>query len=96
MDLHEKQLLLTLLISGSKQCGLDIDVFLDPLIYDLITLWDEAFKAYNAYRFECLTLRAMFLWKINDFLTYDNLSRCTTHGYKACPTFSDDTYAYYL
>ncbi|XP_024178504.1 uncharacterized protein LOC112184476 [Rosa chinensis] len=38
--MKRKFMMLTLLISGPKQPGNDIDVYLQPLIYDLKVLWD--------------------------------------------------------
>ena len=72
-------------ISGPKQPGNDIDVYLAPLIDDLKTLWDEGVKVYDAYRQEEFNLRAVLLWTINDFPAYGNLSGFSVKGYKAYP-----------
>ncbi|XP_062093498.1 uncharacterized protein LOC133799500 [Humulus lupulus] len=72
--MKRKFTLLTLLISGPKQPGNDIDVYLAPLIDDLKTLWNEGVRAYDAYRKEEFTLRVVLLWTINDFPAYGNLS----------------------
>lgn len=50
--MKRKFMMLTLLISGPSQPGNDIDVYLEPLIDDLKTLWDEGIEAYDAYRKE--------------------------------------------
>lgn len=44
-----KFIMLTLLISGPKQPGNDIDVYLSPLIDDLKELWVSGILAYDAY-----------------------------------------------
>jgi hypothetical protein len=36
-----KYLILSILIQGPKQAGIDIDVFLKPLIEDMVKLWNE-------------------------------------------------------
>ena len=50
--MKRKFVMLTLLISGPKQPGNDIDVYLAPLIDDLSTMWYEGVDAYDAYRKE--------------------------------------------
>ncbi|KAI5343784.1 hypothetical protein L3X38_011660 [Prunus dulcis] len=84
-------MMLTLLISGPKQPKNDIDVYLEPLIDDLKSLWDGIKRVYDAHIGEYFTLRAALLWTINDFLAYGNLSSCIVKGYKVCPICSDDT-----
>ena len=78
-------MMLTLLISGPKQPGNDIDIFLQPLIDDLKMLWDVGVEVYDAYLQEVFTLKVVLLWTINDFLTYGNLSGCSVKGYLAYP-----------
>ena len=87
---------LTLLISGPRQPGNDIDVYLAPLIDDLKTLWDEGVKVYDAHRQEEFNLRAVLLWTINDFPAYGNLSGVSVKGYKACPVCLENTCSEYL
>jgi hypothetical protein len=94
--MKRKFMMLTLLISGPKQPGNRIDVYLDPLIEDLKKLWDEGVRAFDAYRREEFTLRAVLLWTINDFPAYGNLSGHAVKGYYACPVCSEHTFANYL
>ncbi|BFG35205.1 hypothetical protein CerSpe_214790 [Prunus speciosa] len=89
--MKRKFMMLTILISGPKQPGNDIDVYLDPLIDDLKSLWDGIRGVYDAHIGEYFTLRAALLWTINDFPAYGNLSGCVVKGYKACPIYGDDT-----
>ena len=77
--------MLTMLISGPKQPGNDIDVFLAPLVEDLKLLWEEGVECFDGYRNETFNLRATLLWTINDFPAYGNLSGYFVKGYKACP-----------
>ena len=46
----EKYLLLTILISSPKQPGIDIDVFLDPLMQKMERLWRYGEPMYDAFR----------------------------------------------
>ena len=62
-----KYLLLTILIQGPKQPGIDIDVFLEPLLEDMQILWNEGVRMWDEYRQEHFTLRAIIFVTINDY-----------------------------
>src|ERR1051325_5148372 len=57
--MKRKYMMLSLLISGPKQPGNDIDVYLEPLIEDLKILWENGVEVYDGYRKESFNLRAM-------------------------------------
>ncbi|XP_062028954.1 uncharacterized protein LOC133744949 [Rosa rugosa] len=94
--MKRKHMMLTLLISGPKQPGNDIDVYLQPLIDDLKQLWQGVEGVYDAVREESFTLKAVLLWTINDFPAYGNLSGSIIKGYNACPICVDETRPYRL
>ncbi|XP_073121166.1 uncharacterized protein [Henckelia pumila] len=50
MCMKRKFIMLTMLISGPKQPGNDIDVYLDVLVEDLQRLWEGVDGVYDAYR----------------------------------------------
>ncbi|KAL3650075.1 hypothetical protein CASFOL_006478 [Castilleja foliolosa] len=89
--MKRKYMMLSLLISGPKQPGNDIDVYLQPLIDDLKVMWDSGVDVYDAHLDEIFSLRAMLLWTINDFPAYGNLSGYSTKGHEACPICQNDT-----
>ena len=89
--MKRKFMLFSLLISGLRQPGNDIDVYLAPLKEDLKLLWEEGIEAFDAYQQEFFTLKVVLLWKINDFQAYGNLSGCTVKGYFACPICGEET-----
>ncbi|CAL8134497.1 unnamed protein product [Prunus armeniaca] len=89
--MKQKFMILTLLISGPKQPGNDIDVYLEPLIDDLKSLWDGIKGVSDAHTGEYFTLKAALLWTLNDFPTYGNLFGCIVKRYKACPICGDNT-----
>lgn len=89
--MKRKFIFLTLLISGPKQPGNKIDVYLAPLIDDLKALWEGVDGMYDAYKEDVFTLKTVLLWIINDFPAYGNLSGCTVKGYKAFPICGDQT-----
>ena len=89
--MKRKYLMLSLLISGPKQPGNDIDVYLAPLIEDLKLLWDEGVPVFDSVSKSNFNLRAMIFCTINDFPAYGNLSGYPVKGRKACPICEDDT-----
>ncbi|GJX54593.1 putative transposase-associated domain-containing protein [Tanacetum coccineum] len=65
---------LSVLISGYP--GNDIDVFLEPLVDDLHTLFETGVDTYDATTQDNFNLRAVVLWTINDYPTIGTLCVC--------------------
>ena len=83
-------------IHSPKQPGNDIDVYLAPLLEDLVTLWNEGIHVWDAYKRENFTLRAMLFCTINDFSALGSLSGFSTKGSKACLHCLDGTKSVWL
>ena len=83
--MKRKYMMLSMMISGPKQPGNDIDVYLSPLIEDLRLLWEEGVDVDDAYTGDNFKLRAMLFCTINDFPAYGNLSGYSVKGHNACP-----------
>ena len=49
--------MLSMMISGPRQPGNDIDVYLSPLIEDLRKLWDEGVLVFDGFRMETFQMR---------------------------------------
>jgi hypothetical protein len=81
--MQESNFMMALLIPGSKSPGKDFDIFLEPLIKDLLDLW-KGVPAYDANTRKTFHLRAAVLWCIHDYPALSTLSRRTTKGYFAC------------
>ncbi|RVW14758.1 hypothetical protein CK203_091040 [Vitis vinifera] len=94
--MKRKFMMLSLLISGPRQPGNDIDVYLAPLLDDLKMLWDVGVECYDVHQQKVFTLRVALLWTINDFPAYGNLSGCVVKGYFACPICGEDTFSHRL
>lgn len=94
--MKKENIMLTLLIPGSKQPGNDIDIYLQPLIEDLQELWNNGVSVFDSFDKEVFNLRAILMWTINDFPAYGNLSGCYTKGRLACPLCVDNTRAMWL
>ena len=89
--MKKKYLMMPLLISGPKQPGNDIDVFLAPLIEELQRLWKDGIRVWDAHKKEWVTIKVMVFCTVNDFPALGNLSGCRTKGYKACPVCGEKT-----
>ncbi|CAM8920236.1 unnamed protein product [Rhodiola kirilowii] len=91
--MKHRYMILSLLISGPRWLGNDIDVHLAPLIDDLKLLWNEGVRTFDAARQEYFNMRATLMCTINDFPTYSNLSGYNIKGYKACPICGESTHS---
>lgn len=87
--MKRRYMMLSLLISGPKQPGNDIDVYLAPLIEDLKILWEQGVEVFDAHQNAFFTLRAMLFCTISDFPAYGNLSGYTVYGKSPCPVCED-------
>jgi len=87
---------LTILVSGPSNPKHKIDVFLQPLIYDLCILWTEGILTYDVLLRKIFMMKVVLMWTINDFPAYDMLSGCMTSGRLACPICMERTKAFYL
>ena len=56
-----------MLIPGPKSPGMNIDVYLRPLILELKELWDKGVTTWDAGTRKNFKLHAILLWTINDF-----------------------------
>ncbi|KAF5459614.1 hypothetical protein F2P56_019550 [Juglans regia] len=81
----------SLIIPGPKSPGNDIDVYLQPLIDELLELWEHGVPTYDASTKEMFMLHAALLWTINDFPAYGNLSGWSTKEKLACPSCNAST-----
>jgi len=94
--MKQPYMFLSLLIPGPKSPGNDIDVFLEPLIDELIELWEPGVETYDASKDETFDLQAALMCTTSDFPAYGNLSGWKTKGKYACPYCNVDTCSLYL
>ena len=78
-----RHLLLTMFISGPKQQGNDIDVFLEPLMEDMKMLWEEEVKIMDAFVKE-FTLKAIIFVTITDYPSLFALSGADQRQVRLC------------
>ena len=62
-----KYLLLSILIRGPKHPGIDIDVFLEPLMQEMETLWKEGIDMIDGFTVQTFNLRAIIFTTIHDY-----------------------------
>jgi hypothetical protein len=91
----KKYLMLSILIHGPKQVGIDIDVFLEPLMKDMAKLWNEWVCMWDQYQQEYFTLKAIIFVCIHDaprgFIVLGQ-----TKEKSGCPICMDGTTSIYL
>jgi hypothetical protein len=81
--MRESNIMMALLIPGPTCPGKDFDVFLEPLIEDLLDLWMGVLTI-DACTDKPFNLRAALLWCIHDYPALSTLSGRTIKGYFAC------------
>jgi Transposase family tnp2/Domain of unknown function (DUF4218)/Transposase-associated domain/Domain of unknown function (DUF4216) len=95
--MKRKYIIMPVLIQGPKQPGNDIDVYLRPLMDDLLLLWkEEGVRVWDEYEQETFNLRALLFVTINDWPALSNLSGQSNKGYQACTHCLDETDSFYL
>ena len=87
---------LSSVISGTNNLQNKIDVFLQPLIDELKTLWNESVDTYEIHANKTFKMKAALMWTVNDFLAYGMLSGWSTHRALSCPICQDQIQGSYL
>jgi hypothetical protein len=91
-----RYMMMSVLISGPFQPGINIDVYLRPLIDDLKKLWnEEGVRVYDGFRKEYFNLRAMVFTTITDIPGHRSVSG-QSKGEKDCFQCLDDTETVWL
>jgi hypothetical protein len=73
MCMKRKFITMSVLIQGPKQPGNDIDVYLRPLVDELLLLWKKGVRVWDENKLENFDLRALLFITINDWPTLSNL-----------------------
>jgi hypothetical protein len=76
--------MMSVLIQGPKQPGNYIDVYLRPLVDELLLLWKkEGVRVWDENKQKNFNLRALLFITINDWPALSNLSGHSNKGYQA-------------
>jgi hypothetical protein len=81
--MEESNFMMDLLILGLASPRKDFDLFLEPLVEDLLELWSDV-RAYDGLSGKMFNLHAAVLWCIHDYPTLSTLLGCTTKEYFTC------------
>jgi hypothetical protein len=88
-------MLLLLIPTKVSLTGLNVDVFIQPLIDELQQLWSRTgvlTRDARAYMGRAhFNMRAVLMWTLHDFPAYGLISGLTTKGFKACPVCGPHT-----
>lgn len=95
MCMKDPYMFLTIIVPGPKNPKQRIDVYLQPLIAELLALW-EGIHTYDVSKEHNFLMRAALLWTISDFPAYGMLSGWSTSGKKACPYCMENSKAFSL
>jgi hypothetical protein len=93
--MEESNFIMALLIPGPANPGKDFDLFLEPLVEDLLELWNGV-PTYDARARKMFKLHAAVLWCIHDYPALSTLSGRATKGYFACTHCDKDPLSYRL
>jgi hypothetical protein len=83
--MKQSSFILSLIIPGPSSPGMDLDVYLQPLIEELQELWNVGVRTFDASKKNNFVMRAQLMWTINDFPAYADLSGWPNKGEYACP-----------
>jgi hypothetical protein len=90
--MKRKFIMMPFFISGPVQVGNYIDVYLQPLIDDLLVLWEkEVVRMWDEFQQQYFNLRAMLLVTIQDGSALDSILGRAFKGYKGCTWCMDET-----
>ncbi|KAL0396288.1 UNVERIFIED_CONTAM: hypothetical protein Scaly_0077200 [Sesamum calycinum] len=73
-----------------------IDVYLKPLIKELLQLWHVGVRTYDHGMDRAFMMRAALMWTMNDLPAYGVASGWSTAGVMGCSICMDDTRAFHL
>ena len=96
MCMKEHNIFFTLVISGPRYPGKNIDVYLRPLVDELKFLWSDNIHTFDASRKQNFVMKIALMWTVSNFSTYAMLSEWSTHGKLACPYCMENTKSFQL
>ena len=95
--MKRKFIMMPVLIQGPRQPGNDIDVYLRPLVEELLQLWGkEGVSVWDEHKQETFNLRALLFVTINDWPALSNISGQSNKGYNACTHCLEETEGLHL
>ncbi|KAL0284946.1 UNVERIFIED_CONTAM: hypothetical protein Scaly_2833800 [Sesamum calycinum] len=96
MCMSSKYILLMMVIPDPSNPKHLIDVYLEPLIEELLQLWHVGVRMYDHATDRAFMIRAALMWTVNDLPAYGIASGWSTAGVMGSPVCMDDTRAFHL
>ncbi|KAL0416718.1 UNVERIFIED_CONTAM: hypothetical protein Slati_3503700 [Sesamum latifolium] len=96
MYMNSEYMFLAMVIPGPSNPKHLIDVYLEPLIDELLQLWHVGVRMHDHTTNRAFMMRAALMWTVNDLPTYGLVSGWSTAGIMGCPICMDDTRAFHL
>jgi hypothetical protein len=85
MCMKDSNFILSVLIPGRSSAASDMDVYFEPLVDDLLDMFVNGVRTYDASKGEYFQLRAAILWTITDLPGLGSVSGFVVSGEAACP-----------
>ncbi|KAL0455723.1 UNVERIFIED_CONTAM: hypothetical protein Slati_0911500 [Sesamum latifolium] len=96
MCVSSEYIFLTMVIPGPSNPKRLIDVYLKPLIEELLQLWHVGVRTYDHATDNEFIMRAALMWTVNDLPAYGMTSGWSTAGVMGCSICMDNTRAFHL
>ncbi|KAL0386643.1 UNVERIFIED_CONTAM: hypothetical protein Slati_4589300 [Sesamum latifolium] len=85
MCMSSEYMFLTMVIPSPSNLKRLIDVYLEPLIEELLQLWHVGVRTYDHATDNEFIMRAALIWTVNEQPTYGMASGWSTTGVMGCP-----------
>ncbi|WVZ62416.1 hypothetical protein U9M48_012172 [Paspalum notatum var. saurae] len=83
--MKQTNFILSLVISGPRALGADMDVYLKPFVDDMVDMCVKGIRTYDAFKDECFQLHVAILCSISDLPGLGYLHGCVSSGKVSCP-----------
>lgn len=83
--MKQSNFIISLLIPSRNSPGSDIDVYLEPLVDDMVDMFLDGVRTYDASTREYFQLHAAIICTITDKPGLGSLVACASSGEGACP-----------
>ena len=87
---QRKHIFQALIIPGRNYPGKNMNVYMQPLKYELQEAWVSGFKTYDAARKENFKMHVWYMYSIHDLPAYALFIAWCVHGRFTCPTCKAD------
>ncbi|KAL0421309.1 UNVERIFIED_CONTAM: hypothetical protein Slati_3153800 [Sesamum latifolium] len=90
MCMSHEYIFLTMVIPDPSNPKHLIDVYLEPLIKELLQLWHVGVRTYDHATNNAFIMQTALMWTVNDLPAYGMASGWSTAGVMGCSVYMDD------